>query len=150
VEPHAHLDIDADSARVDMAGAIGLFKRLLDQKDQRILAAQIIEGAGFKAPTTAALKEEFHDAYFEADTDADGAIIKSAEDKLREAVTERLTAKRAELQSYVESRVSGAGETDTSLQEAGGSTPGGRAKRAPLDSQIDAELGIEPPKAPAS
>jgi hypothetical protein len=117
------------------------FERALTQKDQRILAAQLIERAGFRPRTEAALKEDFHDAYFEAETDEQGTVVHSGDDRLRVAVEEAIKAKRAELGDYVEARVTGAGETDSSLREAGVRS-GERPKRAPLDQEIDRQIGI--------
>lgn len=118
------------------------YERRLEQKDQRFLAGKLIEEARFKAPTEAALKADFHDAYFESERDADGAIVRPGEDRLRVAVAQAIKDKRVELSAYVEARFSGAGESDVSLREAG-VNPGGRAK-APLDSEIDSIIGIGP------
>lgn len=124
------------------------FEKRLAQKDQRILAAQIIEGAGFKPATTKALKEQFHDAFFEATTDEQGEVTESGDDVLRKAVGDAIEAKKRELSDYVEARVTGVGESQ-SMREAGG-TPGERPKKAPLDSEIDNIIGITPPATPAA
>jgi hypothetical protein len=116
--------------------------RQVGQLTQRHRAAQLIEQAGFKPPTEKALKEQFHDAYFEGDYDDEGEEIKSPDTALEEAVKAAIDAKRQELSAYVEHRVTGAGETD-SLTE---SSNGGRRRplrESPVDKSIDAELGIE-------
>lgn len=111
----------------------------LAQRDQRLIAARMIEKAGFKPPTEKALKAEFHDAYFEGEYDNEGNELKSPEDALAEAVTAAINAKREELSVYTEARVTGAGESE-SLTEAATHT---RRRRGPsVDKSIDAELGI--------
>src|SRR4029077_8104968 len=99
------------------------FDKALAQRDQRVLAARIIEQAGFKTPTERALKEQFFDAYFEADGDT------SAEDVLRREVKKAIDDRKQEISAYQEHRVSVVPETDSSLAEAG-VEPGGRAKQA--------------------
>jgi hypothetical protein len=113
------------------------FERELGLRDQRILAARLIEKAGFKPPTEKALKEEFFDTYFEGEYDEEGNEVTSPEAQLNEAVTARIEEKRTELSAYSEARVTGAGET-AGLTEARKERP----KVAPTDQQIDNFLGI--------
>lgn len=115
------------------------FARQIAQVEQRHLAATLIEQAGFKAPTEKALKEEFHDAYFEGTADEDGNEVTSADDELRDAVKRAVERKRQELSAYTEARVTGQGESE-SLSEGEAGKP--RPKVAPADQQLDAILGI--------
>lgn len=115
------------------------FTRQIAQIEQRHLAATLIEQAGFKAPTEKALKEEFHDAYFEGTADEEGQEVSSAEDELRDAVKRAVERKRQEIASYTEARVTGQGESET-LSEGEVARP--RPKKAPADQQLDAILGI--------
>lgn len=117
------------------------YDRGLAQRDQRIIAGQLIEKAGFKPPTERALKEQFFDAFFEAEQTDDGKTI-PGDDVCRREVKSAIDERRRELSAYVESRVSGIGESEsTSVVEAGATNPGGRAK-APLDQEIDKIIGI--------
>lgn len=115
------------------------FERQLAIRDQRVIAARMIEQAGFKRATEQALKEEFHDAYFPPEENDNGEEIKPAEDVLKEAVEAAIERKRSELEEYTEARVSGAGESGTSLREVEKPSP----KSAPADQKVDSLLGIE-------
>jgi hypothetical protein len=120
------------------------WSRKFAQLTQRQLAASAIEAAGFKTATERALKEEFHDAYFEDKRDKNGAVLKAGEDVCREAVKARIKAKRDELREFTGTRISEAGETADSLRTGDERTSSGEElpARAPLDEKVDKALAI--------
>lgn len=112
------------------------FERKLAQRDQRHLAAQIIEGARLPRTSEKALKEEFFDAYYEQGDTA-----------LREAVTTAVEAKQQELGTYTGARVTGAGATESLTESliddrrAGSGQRHPKQRRAEIDEGIERELG---------
>lgn len=121
------------------------WKRKFGQLEQRHVAAAMIEAADFREATEKALKEEFHDAYYEDRLDESGKVTKSGEELCREAVKAKIKAKRDELREFTSTRISEAGETAESrraggqrLNVSGEELP----KQAPLDAKIDAALAI--------
>ena len=121
------------------------WERKIGQLEQRQLAATLIEKEEFSEATERALKEEFHDAYFEAKLDESGAVLKAGEDLCREGVKARIKAKREELREFTGTRISEAGET-TESQRPGGRrlarSGEGLPSKAPLDAKIDDALAI--------
>lgn len=115
------------------------------QVEQRHVAALEIERAGLRRPTEKELKAEFHDTYFEAETDEEGKETKPAEEVCREAVRTRIAEKKAEIEQYTESRIT-EGETAASNGAGEGETPAGgkRPKKARLDEKIDEQIGVAP------
>jgi hypothetical protein len=120
------------------------FEQRLAQRDQRDEAARIIESArDLKTSTQKALKEDFFDAYFEAETDDAGEVVKSSEDLLTESVKEAIDERRREVSEYREARVLGAGDSNGSAELAG-ERPAARrqGEKAPADAQVDKELNL--------
>ena len=122
--------------------------RALAQVEQRYQAREIIfaEAKGLPQPSQQALLAEVYDIFVEAAGDDDEA--KSADAELREAVVKLIDDKKAELRGFQEARITGAGET-ASMVEGGGperterEESAERRKSAPLDEELDRELGIE-------
>lgn len=139
----AAVEVAREQYNTKLQEAKAEFDRRVAQIEQRFEAARIIDGAGFKPRTTAALKEEFYDAYFEGEFDAEGVEVKSPLDALKEAVKRAIDDKRRELSDYVEGHsVTGAGETGSPLTEAGHEPGGPVPKRAPADEELNRLLGI--------
>ena len=115
-----------------LAEAERKFEQKLAQRDQRTLAAGLIESARLPRASTQALKAEFHDAFFE-----------EGESKLLEAVNEAIAAKQRELGQPTGARVTGGGDTavltEGQIGERRPLTKG--PTRSGIDEGIERELG---------
>jgi hypothetical protein len=127
-----------------------MWSRKLGRVTQGAIARSMIDTSGLPEGSKTALREQFHDCFYEEVKDGD-EIVKDAETVCREAVQKALDAKRAEVQQIAESGGSpdgGATDSGGRLQEAAtGDRPApsrGRVPtKAPLDAQLDRRLGIE-------
>ena len=107
------------------------FDRKLAQRDQRHMAAGLIEAARLPRTSEQALKAEFYDAFFEG-----------GESALREAVGDAVSAKQRELGTFASTRRTDSGDT-VAMHEADLAHRGATTKapaRAGIDDGIEREL----------
>jgi hypothetical protein len=114
--------------------------RRVEQVEQRFLAASIIESTkGLTEASRNALKGDFYDAFYEADTAEDGTVTPGST-HLTEAVRAAVSTRLAEVKGYQRAKVSGAGATQLSEASTSEKSTTSAPKHAPVDEQIEKRL----------